>query len=260
MKSLWLKNEKAFIRFIDTELKAPPIVFLHGLGTSSIADFSETIADRRFGAYRCLLVDFLGFGFSDRPPTFEFSLYNHADTIAGLLDNLQLKSSTLIGHSMGGTVAMALAQCRPDLVSKLIVAEPNLDPGVGSISKVIASQSEDDFIETGFEKIVMALRLGAHQNLADSIYLATFSQSNPVALHRSAIGLLKGTKPPQRDLLAGLNIPKAYITGEQNINEIPFEQLYQLGFATYVVPKSGHAMMHENPEGFRAIILQALGA
>lgn len=258
MKSFWLKNEKAFIRYIDTELEAPPIVFLHGLGTSSIADFSETIADRRFAAYRCLLVDFLGFGFSDRPHEFGYSLYNHADTIASLLDNLQLKNTVLIGHSMGGTVAMALVQQRPDLVSKLIVAEPNLDPGVGSISKVIASQSEDDFIETGFEKIVMALRLSAHQNLADSIYRATFSQSYPVALYRSAVGLLEGTNPPQREILVGFTIPKSYITGEQNVEEIPFEQLHKLGLTTHIVPKAGHAMMHENPEGFRQTLLEAI--
>jgi len=258
MKSLWLTNIKAFIRYIDTELDARPIVFLHGLGTSAIADFSETIVDSRFTAYRCLLIDFLGFGFSDRPKVFGYSLCEHAETIANLLGHLRLKSAVVIGHSMGGTVAMALAQQRPDLVSKLVVAEPNLDPGVGSISKVIASQSETDFVETGFEKFVMALRLSAHQNFADSIYLATFSQSDPTALYRSSVGLLKGTKPPQRDLLAKLNIPKAYITGEQNINEIPFGQLHQLGCTTHVVPQSGHSMMHENPEGFRQALIEAI--
>jgi pimeloyl-ACP methyl ester carboxylesterase len=258
MKSYWLKRDKAFIRYIDTELDAPPIVFLHGLGTSSIADFSETIADMRFAAYRCLLVDFLGFGFSDRPQAFGYSLYDHADTIASLLDHLQLKDTALIGHSMGGTVAIALVQRRPDLVSKLIVAEPNLDPGVGSISKVIASQSETDFVETGFEKFVMALRLSAHQNPADSIYLATFSQSDPTALYRSAVGLLEGTKPPQREILAGLNIPRPYLAGEQNVEEIPFEQLHKLGLTTYIVPKAGHAMMHENPEGFKQALIETI--
>lgn len=257
MKSLWLKNEKAFIRYIDTEHDAPTLVFLHGLGTSSIADFSEIIADRRFADYRCLLIDFLGFGFSDRPPTFGYNLYDHAETVAILLDNLQIKQSIVIGHSMGGSVAIALAQRKPDLVSKLIVAEPNLDPGVGNISKTIALQSESDFVESGFEKIVAALRLSSHHNFVDSIYLGTFSQSNPVALHRSAVGLLKGTIPPQREILTEMTIPGSYITGEQNADEIPFEQLHELGLTTHVVPGAGHSMMHENPEGFKNVLLES---
>jgi pimeloyl-ACP methyl ester carboxylesterase len=259
MKSLWLNNEKAFLRYVDTESDGEEaLVLLHGLGTSSIADFSETIADRRFAAYRCLLIDFLGFGFSDRPEGFGYSLYNHAETVAALLDSLQIKTATVAGHSMGGTVAIALAQKRPDLVSRLIVMEPNLNPGVGSISKVIASQSEREFVETGYEKFVMALRMSSHRNPSDSIYLATFSIADPIAIHRSAVGLLEGTSPPQRELLAGLGIPKAYITGEQNVAEIPFEQLHILGMTTHIVLKAGHSMMHENPLGFRETLLDAI--
>jgi pimeloyl-ACP methyl ester carboxylesterase len=258
MKSLWLKNEKAFIRYLDTETEGQPLVFLHGLGTSSIADFSETIADSRFAAFRCLLIDFLGFGFSDRPKGFGYSLYDHGETAGILLDNLRIKNAIIAGHSMGGTVAIALAQKRADLVSRLIVMEPNLDPGVGSISKVIASQSEKEFVDIGYENIVMSLRMSSHRNPSDSIYLSTFSIADPIAIYRSAVGLLGGTSPPQRELLAGLSIPKAYITGEQNVAEIPFEQLHKLGLTTHVVPKAGHAMMHENPRGFRETLLDTI--
>jgi pimeloyl-ACP methyl ester carboxylesterase len=259
MKSLWLNNEKAFLRYLDTETGGQTLVLLHGLGTSAIADFPETIADRRFAEYRCILIDFLGFGFSDRPKWFGYGLYDHAETAAALLDYLGIKGSIIAGHSMGGTVAIALAQRRPDLFSRLIVMEPNLNPGVGNISKVIASQSEREFIESGFEKIVAELRSCARQNLVDSIYLATFSLADPMAIYRSAVGLLKGTEPPQREVLANLNIPRAYIMGEQNIAEITSEQLSSLGFTGHVVPKAGHSMMHENAEGFRNVLLKAIG-
>jgi pimeloyl-ACP methyl ester carboxylesterase len=258
MKSLWLKKEKAFLRYFDIPGDGPTLVLLHGLGTSSGADFSVTVSDNKFRKYRCLLIDFLGFGFSDRPSKFGYGLYDHAETVAALLDHLQINGAIIAGHSMGGTAAIALAQRRADLVSRLIVMEPNLDPGVGSISKVIASQSEEDFIKTGYEKIVKAHRLSGHTNPSDAIYLGTFSIADPIAIHRSAIGLLKGTTPPQREALAGMQIPRTYIVGEQNIDEIPFDQLHRLGLTTHVVPKAGHAMMHENPKGFQEALLNAI--
>jgi pimeloyl-ACP methyl ester carboxylesterase len=258
MKSFWLKNEKAFLRYIDIPGGEPALVFLHGLGTSAIADFSETAADSRFRDYRCLAIDFLGFGFSDKPNEFEYGLYDHADVVAELLDNLQIKGAIVAGHSMGGTVAIALAQKRANLVSRLIIMEPNLDPGVGTLSKTIALQTESDFITVGREKLEMAIRLSAHNNPSDAIYLGTFMIADSIALHRSAGGLLEGTDPPQREVLAAMPIPRAYIVGEQNINEIPLKELQALGLAIVVVPNAGHSMMHENPEGFRAALLKAI--
>jgi pimeloyl-ACP methyl ester carboxylesterase len=258
MQSLWLKNEKAFLRYLEIPGDGPALVLLHGLGTSSIADFSETVTDNRFRNYRCLLIDFLGFGFSDRPNKFGYSLHNHADTIAALLDHLQIKNAIVAGHSMGGTVAIALTQKRPDLVSRLIIMEPNLDPGVGNLSKTIASQNEADFVKTGCDKIIKALRLNSHSNLVDAIYSGSFSISGPIALHRSSVGLLNGTEPPQRKLLANMHIPKAYIVGEQNKSEIPIEEAQVLGLKVFAVPNAGHSMMHENAEGFRTVLLEAI--
>ena len=55
----------------------------------------------------------------------------HAETVALILDHENIKSAIVVGHSMGGTVAIMLAISRPDLVSKLIVGEGNIVPGGG---------------------------------------------------------------------------------------------------------------------------------
>ncbi len=60
---------------------------------------------------------------------------NHAETVASILDHENIKSAIVVGHSMGGTVAIILAISRPDLVSKLIVGEGNIVPGGGGSYK-----------------------------------------------------------------------------------------------------------------------------
>jgi pimeloyl-ACP methyl ester carboxylesterase len=83
---------------------------------------------------------------SDRPHHFSYTVTDHADTIAYLLDTLQLQGCVLVGHSFGGAVAITLAAKRPDLVSQPFLAEANLDAGGGLVSKRVAAMSEDEFV------------------------------------------------------------------------------------------------------------------
>lgn len=57
-----------------------------------------------------LLVDLLGYGFSDRPMNFAYTVEDHAQTIVALTDHLSLSALNLFGHSMGGAVAIAAAR------------------------------------------------------------------------------------------------------------------------------------------------------
>jgi len=254
MKTFWLEKEKSYLRYIDTQVGNSVLVFVHGLGSSSIADFTDVIIDERFRNYRCILIDLPGHGFSDKPQDFRYNLYDHANVIERLLDFLNIKGVTIIGHSLGGTIAVALAQKREDLVSHLIVLEPNLDPGIGAGSKVIASQSEQSFLQKGYKEYLSDLKTGIKDNPGDSLYYGTFSVTDALAVHRSAVGLLIGTVPPQRKVINSLKCPRTYLVSEQNINEVPTDELHALGFKVYVIPRSGHAMMNDNPEDFKNIL------
>jgi pimeloyl-ACP methyl ester carboxylesterase len=258
MKTFWLEDEKAYIRYFDTQHGERPLVFIHGLGSSSIADFSDIINDRRFDKFRSILVDLPGHGFSDRPQYFGYSLYDHAKVIEKLIEQLDLRGVTVVGHSLGGTIAIALAQVREDLLSHLILVEPNFDPGVGSGSKIIASQQEQAYISKGHRLYQMFLQKGIRNSPGDAIYYGTFAISDPLAIHRSAVGLLAGTNPPQREVIAGLKIPKSLIIGEKNINEFPHDPLLGLGLRIFTVKDAGHAMMNDKPIEFRNLLLDIL--
>ena len=95
-----------------------PLVLLHGLGASS-ADWEYQIPD--FAKhYSVIAVDLRGHGASDRVG--EFSVPRFAADAWQLLDRLKVRRPTLVGHSMGGAVAMQMALDRPGAVARLVLA------------------------------------------------------------------------------------------------------------------------------------------
>lgn len=259
MQSKFLRNWGAYLRYHDLPGREPARVYLHGLGSASSADYPTVVAHPALRQHRSLLIDFLGFGFSDRPEAFGYSLEDHARTIADLLDDLGLLGCAIIGHSMGGSVAITLAALRPDLVSRLVVAEANLDPASGAISTSIASQTE-----TGFKTRGLAILMGevAAQaeggSLSSAAYLSTLRAASPHAIYHSAVSLVRGTQPTMRERFVGLTIPRAFIFGEESLPDDDAEQLPQYGISVLTVPNAGHGMAHDNPGGFAEAIAMAL--
>ena len=101
----------------------PPLVLLHGLGGTK-ASFLPTVA--ALGArHRMVAVDLPGFGDSDKPlgpydPRFL------ARWVAGALDALELDSTHLLGHSLGGRVALEVAFQQPARIDALVLMTPSL--------------------------------------------------------------------------------------------------------------------------------------
>ncbi|WP_367870051.1 alpha/beta fold hydrolase [Streptomyces aureus] len=128
MRELFLAGRRAYIRWIELPgvEDGPVRVFVHGLGCTSASDFAHIAAHPALGGGRALLVDLLGYGLSDRPADFDYRMESQAEAVAAVLDHLGLTGVDLVGHSMGGAVTIHLAAARPELVARLVVAEPNL--------------------------------------------------------------------------------------------------------------------------------------
>jgi pimeloyl-ACP methyl ester carboxylesterase len=69
-----------------------------------------------------IAVDLPGFGFSDPPP--RGSIAGYARDVADALDAIGAKRFTLVGHSLGGAVATALAELMPERVTGLVLLAP----------------------------------------------------------------------------------------------------------------------------------------
>jgi pimeloyl-ACP methyl ester carboxylesterase len=69
------------------------------------------VTDPAFSRRRVLFVDLLGFGISDRPADFAYSLRSHAESVARVLRHLGQGPVDVVGHSLSGSIAIHLASC-----------------------------------------------------------------------------------------------------------------------------------------------------
>ncbi|WP_309133409.1 alpha/beta fold hydrolase [Cellulomonas sp.] len=109
---------------------APVVVLLHGMGAASDRSSWDRVVPLLAGDHRLVVPDLRGHGASPRPGS--YALAEMADDVARLLDRLGVAGATVVGHSMGGVVAVVLAQARPDLVSALVVEDSSPPPPAGS--------------------------------------------------------------------------------------------------------------------------------
>ncbi|MBL8094574.1 MAG: alpha/beta hydrolase [Anaerolineales bacterium] len=96
----------------------PPVLLLHGIGASA-DDWDLQLPDLQPG-HTVLRLDLRGFGRSETAGW--FSIADLATDCAAVLDGLRLGPAHVIGHSLGGAVALALALARPECVRSLTLA------------------------------------------------------------------------------------------------------------------------------------------
>jgi esterase len=100
---------------------APALVFLHG--ATLTAHTWDLVMMSLSNDYQCLAPDLRGHGDSEWSPGLDYSLETHADDIDGFIDRLGLEHVVLVGHSMGGLVAMLCAAQRPERLSGIVIVD-----------------------------------------------------------------------------------------------------------------------------------------
>jgi pimeloyl-ACP methyl ester carboxylesterase len=243
----------SLLRYHDLPGRPPAILFVHGLGCAGSCDYPRVAREPALAGRRILLVDLLGFGFSDRPEGFGYAVEDHARALAELVDGLGLAPLDLFGHSMGGAVAIVLAGLRPAAVARLVVCEPNLVPGGGLFSRPIAAQPEGSYLAGGHAAAVRAAREQGHP-----IWSGSAAVASPLAFHRGAASLVRGAEPSWLAQLAALAIPRSAIYGARSLPDQDAGRLERLGLPLRVVAAAGHSMAWENPAGRAAAIAEAL--
>lgn len=101
----------------------PCILMIHGL--SGVAqNFGYQVMGELARDHRVIAVDRPGSGYSVRHPRSSAALDVQADVMAGVIDALKLDKPLIVGHSLGGAVALATALRYPDKVSGLALVAP----------------------------------------------------------------------------------------------------------------------------------------
>lgn len=155
-----------------------------------------------------------------------------------------MRGAELVAHSMGGSVAIVLAHRRPDLVSRLVLTEAKLDafPPRTAGSRGIAAYTEADFVDGGHARVL---------DTVGPLWAATMRLADPRALHRSAVGLRRGSDPVMLDILAGLDmVERVYLQGELSGELAGADALEAAGVRVLTVPAAGHNVMFDDPDAF----------
>jgi pimeloyl-ACP methyl ester carboxylesterase len=134
-KAAYIRDDGA--RLIDTSSgtlqvldqgnqQGSPIVLLH-CATCSM-DWWDNLAPLLEPDHRIIRVDLLGMGGSDKPGS-GYSIENQASAIAEALAKLHVVGATVVGHSLGGSVAVALAEQSPQLASRIVIIDQSPEDG-----------------------------------------------------------------------------------------------------------------------------------
>lgn len=95
------------------------LLFVHGTPSWSF-DFRNVI--KKFSlTHRCIAIDHVGFGLSDKPQEYDYGTRAHAKRLSALINFLQLKNITLVMHDFGGPIGFHHAIQYPDSIQRMII-------------------------------------------------------------------------------------------------------------------------------------------
>ncbi|TPN88380.1 alpha/beta fold hydrolase [Mesorhizobium sp. CU2] len=110
------------IHYVE-EGEGRPIVFVHGLG-AQLHHFRRTLFGRFGSGYRLIALDRPGSGYSVRASGATGRLPEQADVIRRFIEKLGLERPLVVGHSLGGAIALTLAVEHPQTVSGIALLSP----------------------------------------------------------------------------------------------------------------------------------------
>lgn len=95
------------------------ILFIHGTPTWSFLyrDFVKELSSN----YRCIAIDHLGFGLSEKPSNFPGSPEDHAKNLSEFINQLDLKNITMVVHDFGGPIGLAAGIMNSTRIDKIVL-------------------------------------------------------------------------------------------------------------------------------------------
>ena len=229
---------------------ATPLVLVHGFPTSSI-DWVE-VADLLSDRYRICAMDFPGFGFSDKPLDWGYSLMRDAEVLEYYVaDVLGLESMILFAHDRGSSVAMIHTTSGNSRVNlkHLFLTNANIYLPMSNLTRAQRLMLDP---ETG----PALLAQGTPEQLAEGMGRATYTPP-------------RGPDDPEIEALAALDVPTTFIWGVYDTVSPPRVvshvwnnyMMKKPGRNTlYFIPDANHYLQNDQPESLVETILHALEA
>ena len=248
----------------DSEKGEQTIVLLHGYLESMLV--WEEFASLLYKHARVITLDIPGHGISEVKGECHTMEYL-ADTLAAALTNLGVEKAYIVGHSMGGYVALAFAERHPERRAGLVLLSST--PNADTEEKVANRKREISLVKSGKKELLAhtAPAAGfAEQNRRRLVsYIEDLEQMVFLAEDAGVVALLNGMiqRADRNDMLRALALPQLFILGRKDgyISEEAAEKMVANHPQAKVVwlDNSGHMGFIEQPKECAAAILDFAG-
>jgi pimeloyl-ACP methyl ester carboxylesterase len=114
------------IHYLD-QGTGPTLLMIHGLN-GQMRHFTHSLLERLKNDYRVIIIDRPGNGYSTRPLEASPAISSQAHTVARFMDALKLERPLIVGHSLGGAIALSLALDYPQKIGGLALLAPATHP------------------------------------------------------------------------------------------------------------------------------------
>ena len=248
------------------------LVFVHGLG-SYLKFWRYQLDEFAEDGYRVLAVDLLGFGRSDKPAGFSYSMEAQAEALAEWLDALGVDKPVLVGHSMGGQTILSHAIQHPDRVGALVLTSPAGFERFSSREKVwFKSVFSTTFVKSASESAIWTnvawsnfydFRPELHWLIEERVRVAGSPAFDAYAYAnvRSVQGLadndfvrtnLARVKAPTLIVYGDKDrlIPNAYLHGGHTRDVMAYGHAHIHGSRLVELPDCGHSVQLDCPEAY----------
>lgn len=243
------------LRYLDSGMGSPPLLFIHGWSCSAWF-WREQIAAFE-GKHRTVALDLRGHGESDKPHQ-DYTIAAFADDVAWLCRQVRLERPVIIGHSMGGVIAVRLVLDRPELAAAVVIVDspivPFTEPLASRMEQIVVGLSSSAYKDTAQALLQMMFQPHTDPKLryqVESIMLTT-----PQHVMASAFkGLLEAIPalPP-----CNLPVPALFVAAADAPWSLEAVKARFHNMRTAQVVGAGHFLQLEVPEQFNAMLRRFL--
>lgn len=256
-------------KVIQSGLKSSPFVLIHGLGASTFS-FRRNM-DELSNHARVIALDLKGFGLSKQYTNRDMSFRAEAALVIALMDALQIPRATLVGHSLGGSVAALVAAFYPNRVDRLVL----IDSATLYITRPFVTRLLHGRLLNGFAYRMRGPTRGRVRQLLLKSYVdrSKVNESDvegyyfPFTVKNTAESLrlfLTTTNPNNNALFSIIRAPTLILWGRQDkfldpsVRDFLHRQIKNSQLV--ILEGAGHAVMEEKPEEVNREILSFIDA